>query len=104
MKKRRKFCGFLAFLVLLAVALIPAGKSQAAKLPALKVKGTKLMNSRGRTVQLKGVSTHGLSWYPQYVNQKAFTYMKKYWKINGCGWRFTRRTITGIATVIMPTG
>ena len=65
-------------LVLLAVALIPAGKSQAAKLPALKVKGTKLMNSRGRTVQLKGVSTHGLSWYPQYVNQKAFTYMKKY--------------------------
>lgn len=26
MKKRRKFCGFLAFLVLLAVALIPAGK------------------------------------------------------------------------------
>ena len=82
MKKRREFCGFLAFLVLLAVALIPAGKSQAAKLPALKVKGTKLMNSRGRTVQLKGVSTHGLSWYPQYVNQKAFTYMKKYWKIN----------------------
>ena len=82
MKKRRKFCGFLAFLVLLAVALIPAGKSQAAKLPPLKVKGTKLMNSRGRTVQLKGVSTHGLSWYPQYVNQKAFTYMKKYWKIN----------------------
>lgn len=62
MKKRRKFCGFLAFLVLLAVALIPAGKSQAAKLPPLKVKGTKLMNSRGRTVQLKGVSTHGLSW------------------------------------------
>lgn len=61
MKKRRKFCGFLAFLVLLAVALIPAGKSQAAKLPALKVKGTKLMNSLGRTVQLKGVSTHGLS-------------------------------------------
>ena len=49
MKKRRKFCGFLAFLVLLAVALIPAGKSQAAKLPPLKVKGTKLMNSRGRT-------------------------------------------------------
>lgn len=53
MKKRRKFCGFLAFLVLLAVALIPAGKSQAAKLPSLKVKGTKLMNSRGRTVQLE---------------------------------------------------
>lgn len=35
---------------------------------------------KNRTV--KGVSTHGLSWYPEYVNQKAFTQMKKKWKIN----------------------
>lgn len=55
---------------------------QAAKLPKLKVKGTQLVNAKGKAVQLKGVSTHGLSWYPEYVNQKAFTYMKKNWKIN----------------------
>ncbi len=54
----------------------------AAKLPALKVKGTQLVNTKGKSVQLKGVSTHGLAWYPKYVNQKAFTYMKKNWKIN----------------------
>ena len=33
-------------------------------------------------MQLKGISTHGLSWYPEYVNKKAFKYMKKNWKIN----------------------
>lgn len=55
---------------------------QAAKLPRLKVKGTQLVSAKGKTVQLKGVSTHGLSWYPEYVNQKAFSYMKKNWKIN----------------------
>lgn len=54
----------------------------AAKLPSLNVKGTQLVNAKGKTVRLKGVSTHGLSWYPEYVNQKAFTYMKKNWKIN----------------------
>lgn len=79
MKKR---CYVFLTLFMLMAALIPTGKSQAAKLPSLKVKGTKLVNSRGKAVQLKGVSTHGLSWYPQYVNQKAFSYMKKNWKIN----------------------
>ena len=53
-----------------------------AKLPALKVKGAQLVNAKGKVVQLKGVSTHGLSWYPRYVNQKAFAYMKKNWRIN----------------------
>lgn len=52
----------------------------AAKLPALKVEGTRLVNTKGRPVQLKGVSTHGLSWFPGYVDQKAFKDIKKIWK------------------------
>ena len=52
----------------------------AAKLPALKVEGTRLVNAKGRPVQLKGVSTHGLSWFPGYVDQKAFKDIKKIWK------------------------
>lgn len=71
--------GLMAILFMLAWDVTPA---QAAKLPALKVKGTKLLNARGKKVQLKGVSTHGMSWYPEYVNQKAFTQMKKKWGIN----------------------
>ena len=78
---RKWYCvaGVLVILLVLAFQCTPV---QAAKLPSLKVKGTHLVNSKGKTVQLKGVSTHGLSWYPEYVNQKAFTQMKKKWKIN----------------------
>ena len=40
------------------------------KLSALHVEGTKLCDKKGKVVQLRGVSTHGLSWYPEYVNDK----------------------------------
>ena len=72
-------CFLLAALFAFALECTPV---HAAKLPRLKVKGTHLVNSKGKTVQLKGVSTHGLSWYPEYVNQKAFSHMKKKWKAN----------------------
>lgn len=62
--------------------VFPGKNVQAAKLSALKVQGTRLVDSKGKSIQLKGVSTHGLSWYPEYVNQDAFIYMKKNWKIN----------------------
>lgn len=83
MDKYRKWimCSFITVCVSLSI-VFGAGQAQAAKLPKLKVKGTQLVNAKGKAVQLKGVSTHGLSWYPEYVNQKAFTYMKKKWKIN----------------------
>ena len=71
--------GLMALLFVLVWDTAPV---QAAKLPALKVKGAQLVNARGKKVQLKGVSTHGMSWYPEYVNQKAFTQMKKKWGIN----------------------
>lgn len=82
MKRKNKWnvLGFL--LVIVLAAFLGSTTVYAAKLPALKVKGTRLVNEKGKTVQLKGVSTHGLSWYPEYVNQKAFTHMKKKWGIN----------------------
>ena len=43
----------------------------------LHVSGTKLVDESGRTVQLKGVSTHNIAWHPQYVNQAAFQSVKK---------------------------
>ena len=62
--------------------MLDCGSLQAAKLPALKVKGTQLVNAKGKPVQLKGASTHGLSWFPEYVNQKSFSHLKKNWKAN----------------------
>ncbi len=32
--------------------------------------------------QLRGVSTHGLSWFPQYVNKGAFQTFRDYWGVN----------------------
>ena len=48
----------------------------------LSVNGTNIVDKNGNTFQLRGVSTHGIYWFPQYVNQDAFTYMRDEWKIN----------------------
>lgn len=38
----------------------------------LSVKGVDLVDKNGSKYQLKGVSTHGLQWFPQYVNEDTF--------------------------------
>lgn len=40
------------------------------------------MDKKGHEVQLRGVSTHGLSWYPQYVNDKCFAQLHDKWGAN----------------------
>lgn len=39
---------------------------------SLSVQGTQLVDANGEVFQLKGVSTHGIAWFPQYVNREAF--------------------------------
>lgn len=43
---------------------------------ALKVKGTRLCDKDGNPIQLRGLSTHGIGWFPEYVNQDAFADFK----------------------------
>lgn len=38
----------------------------------LTLKGTDIVDKNGDKYQLKGVSTHGIAWFPEYVNQDAF--------------------------------
>lgn len=38
----------------------------------LQLVGTQLCNKNGEAVQLKGPSTLGLVWYPEYINREAF--------------------------------
>lgn len=38
----------------------------------LTLKGTDIVDKNGEKYQLKGVSTHGIAWFPQYVNKEAF--------------------------------
>lgn len=38
----------------------------------LHVQGTVLADESGREVQFRGVSTHGLTWYPEYIDAGLF--------------------------------
>ena len=48
----------------------------------LSVKGVDLVDKNGSKYQLKGVSTHGLQWFPQYVNKDAFKTLRDNWGAN----------------------
>jgi endoglucanase len=48
----------------------------------LRVEGNHLVDASGKVIQLRGVSTHGLSWYPQYVNEEAFKTLRDDWGAN----------------------
>ncbi len=49
---------------------------------ALQVGGTQLTDKDGHAVQLKGISTHGLSWFPEYVNKECFRQLREEWNVN----------------------
>jgi len=57
------------------------GKTPVEAYGALQVKGNRLTDQYGNQVQLKGISTHGLSWYPQYVNEDFFRQMRDEWNV-----------------------
>ncbi len=49
---------------------------------ALRVEGTQLVGSGGEAVQLRGISTHGLAWFPDYVNEACFRELRESWQAN----------------------
>lgn len=57
------------------------GNTPVERYGALQVKGNRLTDQNGNQVQLKGISTHGLSWYPQYVNEDFFKQMRDEWNV-----------------------
>ncbi|MBR5712523.1 MAG: cellulase family glycosylhydrolase [Lachnospiraceae bacterium] len=48
----------------------------------LSVSGTKIVDKNGKSYQLKGVSTHGLQWFPQFVNLDTFRCIRDEWGAN----------------------
>ncbi len=72
----------------------PAGQAQPSQPPAvevtvpvgevkpLHVAGTHLADPAGNIVQLRGVSTHGLAWFPDYVSEDAFRTLRDDWGAN----------------------
>ena len=81
----RILCAMLCCIYL--VGTLPVENVSAATTPVkkngrLSVKGTRLVNSQGKAVVLKGVSTHGINWFPQYVNKAAFKTLRDNWGVN----------------------
>lgn len=58
-----------------------SGGSPFAEHGALRVVGTNLVDQNGNPYQLFGMSTHGLSWFPEYVNADAFATLRN-WNTN----------------------
>ena len=51
-------------------------------LQKLHVEGTQLVDTSNQSVVLKGISTHGLAWFPQYVNDACFEQLHDEWQAN----------------------
>lgn len=48
----------------------------------LAVDGTDIVDSSGNKYQLKGASTHGITWFPDYVDKSVFQYLRDDWGAN----------------------
>lgn len=79
MRKRIDWLIVLLFVALLCVTVGCASNAKGASSDKksyygpLRVKGAYLTDQKGNRVVLKGISTHGLQWFPEYVNDKAFS-------------------------------
>lgn len=75
-----------ATVVVFGLSIIASTNTMAAtpyaKHGQLSVKGSKIVDKNGKAFQLKGVSTHGLAWFPDYVNKNAFKTLRNKWKAN----------------------
>ena len=71
---------FLAFLTSLMFLLFPASSRADEGSPGpLHVQGTQLMDDHDQPVQLRGISTHGIAWFPQYINEDLFHELHADW-------------------------
>ncbi|MBQ3029256.1 MAG: cellulase family glycosylhydrolase, partial [Lachnospiraceae bacterium] len=61
---------------------IPTAKGENGYYGRLHVEGTYLADKEDKLVQLRGVSTHGLGWFPQYVNEAAIRQFNEEWGCN----------------------
>ena len=48
----------------------------------LRVTGPNLLDASGQPVQLRGMSSHGLHWYGQYINSASIKWLRDDWQAN----------------------
>ncbi len=60
----------------------PSGMACPSNSGALQVIGTQLCDENGNPVMLRGVSTHGIAWFPDYINASAVKEFHEEWGAN----------------------
>lgn len=94
LRGKNKICCLILALTLLVSLLMPSDTGMCVQADAktkqttalerygrLSVQGSHMVDRHGKSVQLKGVSSHGMSWYPQYMNEKALRTMRDEWGV-----------------------
>ncbi len=67
----------------LVLSLCGFNKDYSTKHGALSVNSEgRLVDKNGKAVNLYGMSTHGLSWFPEYVDKKGFKTLRDDWGVN----------------------
>ena len=65
---------------------VPQKPSKGLAVPSVSgklcVNGTQLTDSKGNAVQLRGISTHGIAWFPDYINESCFRQLREEWNVN----------------------
>ena len=86
-KGKRSF--FKVLLLLMCLLVCQSMETTAAKTPVathgrLSVKGTNLVDTKGKKFQLRGISTHGINWDvgAPFVNKSAFQTLRDDWGVN----------------------
>ena len=88
----KKILSVLAILMILSLlTVIPAGAEDPAQAPytarpsvngRLQVTDSRLADESGNPVILRGISTHGLTWFPQYIDPFIFDQISEDWNCN----------------------
>lgn len=60
----------------------PKGTTPVSQHGQLSVKNGQLVDKSGKGYQLRGMSTHGLTWFPEFVNESAFKTLRDDWNMN----------------------
>lgn len=60
----------------------PKGSAPVSQHGQLSVKNGQLVDKSGKGYQLRGMSTHGLTWFPEFVNESAFKTLRDDWNTN----------------------
>ena len=60
----------------------PGPTTPVGKHGVLHTQGNQLLDQHGQPVQLKGVSSSGLQWYPKFMNNSAFVWLRDNWGVS----------------------